>query len=95
MGKLLADARNPRRGHHHACLFRDFVGTTEFAQVTGDCFIDLTQSPPQLPARKAFCLGVDSFELAAVDRDDVCVQKVDVATERDELFANLSDAFNA
>ena len=91
MGKLLVDARNPRLWHHHAGLFHHFVGTIEFAQVTSNRFIDLTQSPPQLLARKALCLRVDGFELAAVDRDDARVKQVDVATEGDELFANLSD----
>ncbi len=53
--------------------------------------IALDEAPPKLLPCIALGFGVHGFELAAVDRDEVCVQKLDVATERDKLPTDLAD----
>jgi hypothetical protein len=77
------------------CLFRwcrnrsgHDAGTTLVLEPVAS--VDLAQAPPELLASVTLGLGVDGFELAAIDRDEARVQEIDVAAERDELLASLS-----
>jgi hypothetical protein len=74
-----------------AGLDQNLVSTVEFTHVPVDRGVDLAEAPPELLTRIALGLGVHGFELAAVDRDEAGVQKIDVAAERDELPADPAD----
>jgi hypothetical protein len=57
------------------------VRTIQLGHIPVDCLVDLAKPPAQLLARKALRLGVDEFELAAVDGDDPGIQKIDASAE--------------
>jgi hypothetical protein len=59
------------------------VRTIQLGHIPVDCLVDLAKPPAQLLARKALRLGVDEFELAAVDGDDPGIQKIDASAEGD------------
>ena len=91
MGELLDRACHTRLDWMNTGFADDFVRAIEFGHIPVDGCIDLAQTPVQLLPREALRLGVDGFELAAVDCDDAGVQKIDVAAEGDELRAHLAN----
>ncbi len=72
-------------------LLTHLIGTVELDEIPFDDRIDLAKAPLELLAREALRLRVDSFELAAVDRDDAGVQEIQPAAKGDELLAYLAD----
>ncbi len=91
VGQLLDRARQSRLGHRHAGLAHHLVGAVELGKIPRDSGIDLAQPSLELLSREALRLGVDGFELAAVDRDDAGVQQIEAAAKSDELPAYLAD----
>ena len=72
-------------------FFRTSIGPIELTQIENDGFVDLAESALELFPREAACLRIDGFEFAAVDGNELRVEQVDVAIQRDELAADLSD----
>jgi hypothetical protein len=59
------------------------VRTIQLGHIPVDCLVDLAKPLAQLLARKTLRLGVDSFELAAVDGGDPGIEKIDASAEGD------------
>ena len=58
---------------HRASLLKHFIRTIQLTQITLDCLVDLTQLLTQLTARIILGLGIQSFEPAAINGNDIAV----------------------
>ena len=91
MFQLSQGTFHPSFWKHCSGLLKHFVGAIQFAQVPLNSLVDLTQFLAQLATGVVLGLGIDRLKSAAIDSDDVTVQKVHIAAQDDELLAHFAD----
>ena len=91
MFQLSQRAFHPCLGQHGSGLLKHLISAIQFVEITLNGLVDLTQLLAQLATRVILGFGIHCLEPATIYGDQVPVQQIDVATQHDELLADLAD----